>query len=159
MPIIYEPKGRAREYALWAANIYSGCVHGCRYCFAPDAIRRERTDFHKNVLPRKNIKNSCKKKLKSLQLPIKVPKYFFPLRLIRTSQLKNIYVLPGMLFRRFIKLVLFVSILTKVEALQKEISIYSIKTIHSEPRLPLLKKRILNIGNLMRLLRLTESRQ
>ena len=26
--VIYEPKGRAREYAALAANLYSGCQHG-----------------------------------------------------------------------------------------------------------------------------------
>ena len=33
MNIIYEPKGRAKEYAPLAANIYRGCTHGCGYCF------------------------------------------------------------------------------------------------------------------------------
>ena len=31
--VIYEPKGKAREYAALACNIYKGCEHGCRYCF------------------------------------------------------------------------------------------------------------------------------
>lgn len=31
---IYEPKGRAREYGELAVNIYTGCNHGCVYCFA-----------------------------------------------------------------------------------------------------------------------------
>jgi DNA repair photolyase len=35
MPIIYKPRGRAKEYAPLAANIYEGCTHGCRYCFVP----------------------------------------------------------------------------------------------------------------------------
>jgi len=43
--LIYEPKGRAREYAALACNIYRGCDHGCIYCYAPDATRRTRQDF------------------------------------------------------------------------------------------------------------------
>ena len=35
MKIIYEPKGKALEYAPLACNLYKGCPHGCRYCFGP----------------------------------------------------------------------------------------------------------------------------
>jgi hypothetical protein len=38
-PIIYEPKGRAREYAELACNLAVGCVHRCSYCFGPGAFR------------------------------------------------------------------------------------------------------------------------
>ena len=34
MSLIYEPKGKAREYSPLALNIYSGgCDHGCNYCY------------------------------------------------------------------------------------------------------------------------------
>ena len=33
MSLIYEPKGRAREYSPLALNIYTGCDHGCKYCY------------------------------------------------------------------------------------------------------------------------------
>lgn len=34
MSLIYEPKGKAREYSPLALNIYSdGCDHGCTYCY------------------------------------------------------------------------------------------------------------------------------
>jgi DNA repair photolyase len=33
MQTIYQPKGKALEYAPLALNIYSGCSHGCTYCF------------------------------------------------------------------------------------------------------------------------------
>lgn len=34
--MIYEPKGKAREYSPLALNIYSGgCDHGCKYCYCP----------------------------------------------------------------------------------------------------------------------------
>ncbi len=43
--LIYEPKGRAREYAALACNVYKGCQHGCVYCYAPDATFQERGAF------------------------------------------------------------------------------------------------------------------
>ncbi len=52
MSIIYEPKGRAREYAPLAANLYKGCEHGCKYCFAPDATFTDRERFHSAVTVR-----------------------------------------------------------------------------------------------------------
>jgi DNA repair photolyase len=30
---IYEPKGRAREYAALAVNLHRGCPHACDYCY------------------------------------------------------------------------------------------------------------------------------
>jgi DNA repair photolyase len=34
MNAIYKPKGMAAEYADLAVNIYTGCNHGCTYCYA-----------------------------------------------------------------------------------------------------------------------------
>ena len=45
MSLIYEPKGRAREYAALACNVYRGCDHGCTYCYAPAALRMGREQF------------------------------------------------------------------------------------------------------------------
>jgi len=45
--IIYEPRGRAREYSELAANLYRGCGHCCTYCYAPAAIRLNRDEFCK----------------------------------------------------------------------------------------------------------------
>ena len=54
-PVIYEPRGRAREYAALACNLYGGCTHGCRYCYAPACLHQSREEFHANGVPRPNI--------------------------------------------------------------------------------------------------------
>lgn len=55
MRIIYEPRGRAREYAPLSCNLYSGCEHRCKYCYAPAVARKTREAFCQNVMPRKNV--------------------------------------------------------------------------------------------------------
>ena len=45
--IIYEAKGKAREYSELAASLYRGCDHGCTYCYAPSATFKKREDFLK----------------------------------------------------------------------------------------------------------------
>jgi DNA repair photolyase len=45
MSLIYEPAGRAREYAALACNVYRGCDHACTYCYAPSATQRTRKAF------------------------------------------------------------------------------------------------------------------
>ena len=45
MSLIYEPKGKAREYSPLALNIYSGgCDHKCRYCYCRQLSRGNWTD-------------------------------------------------------------------------------------------------------------------
>lgn len=52
-PIIYTPKGRALEYAPLAVNLYTGCSHGCLYCFGPGTLRKSKDEFHSIVEPKK----------------------------------------------------------------------------------------------------------
>lgn len=59
MPVIYEPRGKAREYSELACNLYTGCVHKCKYCYCPSILRttlnawaespRARTDIIKKL--------------------------------------------------------------------------------------------------------------
>lgn len=35
---IYQPAGKAAEYAQWACNFYVGCSNGCEYCYCKKGI-------------------------------------------------------------------------------------------------------------------------
>ena len=59
---IYKPKGAAGEYGDLALNIYTGCNHGCTYCFAPSILRKSTAQFS-NVEPRSDIYGSVKRQL------------------------------------------------------------------------------------------------
>lgn len=73
MPVIYVPKGKAREYAPLAANLYSGCNHGCKYCYCPLIFYKTREQFHGSATPRRNImrdfEKDCRKYTRS-KLPV-----------------------------------------------------------------------------------------
>lgn len=62
MKPIYQPKGRAGEYCEWAINIYTGCNHGCTYCYARQMAHRWGKDFS-IVEPRKDIVNAVKQQI------------------------------------------------------------------------------------------------
>jgi len=55
MKAIYTPRGRAYEYSPLACNLYAGCIHGCRYCYAPACLRRDRAKFHAATTSRPGI--------------------------------------------------------------------------------------------------------
>jgi DNA repair photolyase len=60
---IYEPRTRAREYCDLAVNIYTGCPHGCTYCYAPRVLRKKPEVFHADVRPRPGIVEAVKRQL------------------------------------------------------------------------------------------------
>jgi DNA repair photolyase len=57
MPIIYTPRGKALEYSDLAANLYTGCSHGCRYCYCPAILRMNIDDWANDPKPRRDILN------------------------------------------------------------------------------------------------------
>jgi len=59
---IYEPRSRAREYCDLAINIYTGCNHGCIYCYAPRVLRKTKEAFAE-VQPRAGIAESVKRQI------------------------------------------------------------------------------------------------
>lgn len=67
--IIYRPKGKAREYSPLAVNLFTGCSHGCRYCYVPELKRTTREDYIRQNKPRKDVlrklEQSCRKHYKS----------------------------------------------------------------------------------------------
>ena len=65
--IIYEPRGRAKEYSELAANLYSGCDHACTYCYAPLATRKKRDTFCFSK-PREGVLNKFLNDAKELEM-------------------------------------------------------------------------------------------
>jgi DNA repair photolyase len=55
LKVIYEPTGRAREYSPLAANLYSGCNHGCAYCYGPNCLQVDRQNFYDNPKGRDGV--------------------------------------------------------------------------------------------------------
>jgi len=60
MRAIYEPRGAAQEYAPLAVNLYRGCSHGCRYCYASACLRMRREDFARPA-PRVGVLDALEK--------------------------------------------------------------------------------------------------
>ncbi len=62
---IYEPKGRAREYAPLALNLWATCSHGCKYCYCPGSLHVSSEDFHVEGPPRTGILKALREQLKA----------------------------------------------------------------------------------------------
>ncbi|MDD5169181.1 MAG: radical SAM protein [Syntrophales bacterium] len=67
MNVVYEPKGRAREYSELACNLYRGCTHGCRYCYAPSCMRTTGEKWHTKAEPRPDVLKNLDKDAEKLR--------------------------------------------------------------------------------------------
>lgn len=63
---LYEPKGRAREYAALAVNVYTGCTNGCTYCYVPAMMRKTAPAFHRTSTARSGIAEAVRKDCRRL---------------------------------------------------------------------------------------------
>jgi len=61
MRAIYRPKGRAREYAPLAANLYKGCANRCAYCYVPRILRMGPPEFHAGVHARPGLREALQR--------------------------------------------------------------------------------------------------
>ena len=51
MSLIYEPSGKAHEYSPLALNVYSGCDHGCKYCYLPTMGQMAKSNTNLSLRP------------------------------------------------------------------------------------------------------------
>lgn len=65
--MLYEPRGKAREYSEIAVNLYRGCTHQCEYCYAPATLRLKKEIFQISI-PRENIIKKLEKDASKLYL-------------------------------------------------------------------------------------------
>lgn len=63
MQVIYEPTGKAKEYADLACNLYNGCTHGCLYCYAK---RYKQGDYYAAATPKNDVIAKLRQDVKQL---------------------------------------------------------------------------------------------
>ncbi len=61
MQVVYQPQGRALEYSELACNLYMGCSHGCKYCFAPACMRKTPEQWHSSPYCRSGVIGKLRK--------------------------------------------------------------------------------------------------
>ena len=66
MQIIYEPKGKAKEYAPLALNHYSTCEHSCKACYCPRTLHKTPDKFFLPGIPVQNLFERLEKDCKML---------------------------------------------------------------------------------------------
>jgi len=66
MQAIYQPRGKAGEYAELAVNLFNGCPHGCTYCYVPTIKNSSRSE-HLNVFTRVGILDAIEKDARKMQ--------------------------------------------------------------------------------------------
>lgn len=66
MSVIYEPRGKALEYSGLALNLYTGCRHGCTYCYCPSIMRKPLDAWASNPHPRKDILKQLKREAEKM---------------------------------------------------------------------------------------------
>jgi DNA repair photolyase len=55
--VIYETKGRAREFNELAINLFTGCEHQCIYCYGADVTHQDKESFQHKVAPRITVED------------------------------------------------------------------------------------------------------
>lgn len=73
MEIIYQPKGKALEYAELALNYYVTCEHACKYCYSPQTLHKPKEDFFQPGLLKHDILSRLEKDCKELAQLKKCP--------------------------------------------------------------------------------------
>ncbi|MBN1293474.1 MAG: radical SAM protein [Candidatus Latescibacteria bacterium] len=68
MEIIYQPKGRAREYAFKALNYYKGCQHRCLYCYCPLFLKQHKNKYFNAPNIKSNVIQRVQKDAQYLHL-------------------------------------------------------------------------------------------
>jgi len=63
MPFIYQPAGKAYEFAHLALNHYWGCPGGCVYCYGPAFCHTTPERFHGRPYARKGVLEGLRKEL------------------------------------------------------------------------------------------------
>ncbi len=58
--VIYETKGRAREFNELAINLFTGCGHQCIYCYGANVTHQDKYAFEHKVLPRVTVQDIMK---------------------------------------------------------------------------------------------------